>query len=334
MIAIENEILVTLVASLVVLVITIFQIWAMSRAKSRHHQRMLELENSLNQAETPKALSAKRSCALLGNGCYLMQVIFGLFVFVGFTCWAIYLVSLGFVEWAPLPGSLALIALMTPIIAWRGCKHRHQALNRQIQEIEACRKAGCAEDAKAAQQPEAPVVAWSEPTPEPEKAAETFVSRQEATSLQVKGVTLEKQSLPQDSILRRHFLSHLRSQIESCYPAHPTDSILKRHFAHFIATEMEKYIERPACRACHGAHAKPSDSAATPAESSVSASACCHAKKMAIPQDSVLRRHFLTQLRFDVEADFPSRPSDSILKRHYEQLIMIKMAARMEELGA
>jgi len=45
-----------------------------------------------------------------------------------------------------------------------------------------------------------------------------------------------------------------------------------------------------------------------------------------LPEDSVLRRHFLTQLRSEIEAQLAPRPTDAVLKRHYEQLIASKMA--------
>jgi hypothetical protein len=40
-----------------------------------------------------------------------------------------------------------------------------------------------------------------------------------------------------------------------------------------------------------------------------------------IPQDSVLRRHYLSHVRYMVEATTFPRPTDSVLRRHYEQLV-------------
>jgi hypothetical protein len=40
-----------------------------------------------------------------------------------------------------------------------------------------------------------------------------------------------------------------------------------------------------------------------------------------IPQDSILRRHYLTHVRYMVEVVNNPRPSESVLRRHYEQLI-------------
>ncbi len=50
------------------------------------------------------------------------------------------------------------------------------------------------------------------------------------------------------------------------------------------------------------------------------------APKSAIPEDSALRRHYLSQLSADVAASLPAKPTDSSLKRHYEQLLAAKLA--------
>jgi hypothetical protein len=46
--------------------------------------------------------------------------------------------------------------------------------------------------------------------------------------------------LPQDSILRRHTLALMRSQLEAKLPVHPSDSVLKRHYAQLLEIELEK----------------------------------------------------------------------------------------------
>jgi hypothetical protein len=356
MIAIENEILITLIGTLVIVLITIYQIWSMSRAKFKHHQTMMKLENSLNTGEKiidqKQTLQCKsKSCSLFCNASYLLQIIFGILVFVSFTCWAVYLVSVGFIEWAPLPGSLALIGLMTPIIAWRGFKHRRQAENRLIHDIETSQKAELQEDQKTAEQPveSKPVLVEPETIAKPEPVrqviTETVVLPEKQTEIQVKPIIIEKQKLPQDSILRRHFLTHLRSQIESCYPSRPTDSMLKRHFDNFLATEMEKYVDGPIAPAITGK--SDTEASAIPREQDIAAAtevttaviepqspAPAKTQKQQLPQDSILRRHYLTQLQLDIESGLPPHPTDSILKRHYDSLIATEMAKRLEEMEA
>jgi FtsZ-interacting cell division protein ZipA len=58
----------------------------------------------------------------------------------------------------------------------------------------------------------------------------------------------------------------------------------------------------------------------------------CEKIKAQIPEDSVLRRHFLTQLMTEIESEVFPRPTDSILKRHYDSLILAKFADRLVEM--
>ncbi|WP_262966268.1 hypothetical protein [Methylobacter psychrophilus] len=48
-------------------------------------------------------------------------------------------------------------------------------------------------------------------------------------------------NVPQDSTLKRHFVSHLRTMIESLKPR-PTDSTLSRHYDSLINTEVEQCV--------------------------------------------------------------------------------------------
>jgi len=58
-------------------------------------------------------------------------------------------------------------------------------------------------------------------------------------------------------------------------------------------------------------------------------------KKMAvIPEDSVLKRHFLTHLRAEIEADLFPRPSDSILQRHYDAMVAAELKSRLASMMA
>jgi hypothetical protein len=367
MITIENEILITLIGTFVVVLSTVFQIWSFRRAKFMHIQKMLALENSLNEGNsiTADQISAckKKKCSLFCNANHLLQIIFGILVFVSFTCWAVYLVSRGFVEWAPLPGFLALIGLATPIMTWRAYKHRHQTMSQLIQDIEICKKAGVEEDKKAFEHEEPlevaitesqnlpdsvnPVIVASGVIDKPEEAVhqiipETVVLPEKQIEILSIPAIIEKQKIPQDSILKRHFFTTLRTQVESNYPSRPSDSILKRHFENFIATEMEKYIDKsiePVVQVVTDKTAvkniEPAVKSATPTVSkSTSLPAEAKVQKQKLPQDSILRRHFLSKLYSDIEYSLPPPPTDSILKRHYSSLILTEMGKRLDESDA
>ena len=51
-----------------------------------------------------------------------------------------------------------------------------------------------------------------------------------------------KETLPEEGVQRRHYLTNLRSIIESNYASCPTDSALKRHYEAMINAEIETYL--------------------------------------------------------------------------------------------
>jgi len=48
--------------------------------------------------------------------------------------------------------------------------------------------------------------------------------------------------VPEDATLRRHFLTHLQSEIEAALSPRPTDSILQRHYDALVAAELENRL--------------------------------------------------------------------------------------------
>ncbi len=51
--------------------------------------------------------------------------------------------------------------------------------------------------------------------------------------------------------------------------------------------------------------------------------------KVVIPEDSALRRHFLSQLKAEVEMELPPRPTCSMLKRHHDSLVLVEIEKRL-----
>ncbi len=51
--------------------------------------------------------------------------------------------------------------------------------------------------------------------------------------------------------------------------------------------------------------------------------------KLVVPEDSALRRHFLSNLQAEVEAELSPRPTCSMLKRHYDSLVRVEMEKRL-----
>lgn len=51
-----------------------------------------------------------------------------------------------------------------------------------------------------------------------------------------------KFKVPEDSVLKRHFLTHLQSEIEAALHPRPTDSVLRRHYDSLVAAELENRL--------------------------------------------------------------------------------------------
>jgi hypothetical protein len=54
--------------------------------------------------------------------------------------------------------------------------------------------------------------------------------------------------------------------------------------------------------------------------------------KTYLPEDAVLRRHFVSQLTNEIEAALPPRPTDSVLRRHHQTLVAAKLQQYLSEL--
>ncbi len=144
----------------------------------------------------------------------------------------------------------------------------------------------------------------------------------------------KNENLPQDSMLRRHYLTHLWAMIESLKPPRPTDSTLSRHYDSIITAEIEQ------CLCDQGAierlisnyedHKKtlaqqiqqPQKKAEPLLKAEISREELTSQdENPKLPEDSMLRRHAITNLYAIVESNMPIRPTDSVLRRHYDTMI-------------
>jgi len=150
-------------------------------------------------------------------------------------------------------------------------------------------------------------------TPAPEPVVIPVTAPVTAAAVVVPPVTEEKVAIvPADSVLKRHYLATMQAESEAISNPYPSDSVLRRHYdaLHKIETPqaLASAVETPASQ--------------TTAPEPEQASACA---KRAIPQDSVLYRHYLAQLRREIETELLPWPSDSVLKRHREQLLQARL---------
>lgn len=119
--------------------------------------------------------------------------------------------------------------------------------------------------------------------------------------------------IPEDSVLRRHYLASLESQRLVRSEPNRTDSAVHRH------SEAEHILHLDG---------KPADPVV--AVGNAEQASCC--SKIVIPQDSVLKRHFIAQLQAEIESRLPPRPSDSVLLRHYHALLASELQRRLSAL--
>ena len=59
----------------------------------------------------------------------------------------------------------------------------------------------------------------------------------------------------------------------------------------------------------------------------------CAARSRSLPEDAVLRRHFLAQINSEIQAGLAPCPSDSVLRRHHQALVSAKLQQRLAEFG-
>jgi len=158
------------------------------------------------------------------------------------------------------------------------------------------------------------------------------------------------ENLPQDSTLRRHYLTHLHAIVSAINPPRPTDSALSRHHDAQIADQLEQSLrsqdtiqqlfsryenhkKKPTPSVVEKTEAivvvpvvEETQAIITPsAKPEVSDKGVVvtlpERKASKIPEDSQLKRHYLTHLHNQVAANLPARPTDSTLRRHHDTLL-------------
>jgi hypothetical protein len=136
-----------------------------------------------------------------------------------------------------------------------------------------------------------------------EAVAKTVVAKSTPQIIQTKPRSL---LIPQDSTLARHYLTHVQSLIEQLLPPRPSDSTLKRHYNAMVAGKLEQCLENKAemdrlFNESQGPKQAVVEQLSTPTKrkQSVEKTAIAEPSKPQIfeniPEDSMLRRHYVTQ---------------------------------------
>ncbi|MFI3157260.1 MAG: hypothetical protein QX199_13990 [Methylococcaceae bacterium] len=144
-------------------------------------------------------------------------------------------------------------------------------------------------------------------------------------------------SLPEDSVLKRHYLTHVCTMIAALVPPRPTDAVLGRHYDAMIAAKIDQCLDdKQAMEQLIDDYQnnKPIGTIEIPATNENEAAALCsqaseavvYPENNSLPQDSILKRHYFTHLCTMLEALVPPRPTDAVLCRHYDAMMVIKIA--------
>jgi len=133
-------------------------------------------------------------------------------------------------------------------------------------------------------------------------------------------------AVPEDSILHRHYEAEQAAIHEARTNPYPTDSVLRRHYdaAHKLVLEPA----RPQASSKVAVSDVPAQEVA-PTAGAAQQSSAEEITTVRMPQDSVLRRHFISQLKYQIEAELPPIPSDSVLRRHHEALLNAELTKRL-----
>lgn len=153
------------------------------------------------------------------------------------------------------------------------------------------------------------------------KAPETqsLADESEPSAASIQSVAPEQENanpfIPEDSILKRHYLGQMATERTNITNPYPTDSVLIRHYQQRHLALLDLPANEPIFETSAGLVTNEPDGQTL------------HniGEKPSIPEDSVLKRHVLSAVRYDIENQYPPCPSDAVLKRHYLQLIQSKI---------
>jgi hypothetical protein len=327
--SIAIEIQATIAGVLILLIITLLEIIDLRRARKQHRESLHALIH--NAAPAPN----KR---LISPFSLILQFIFGFSAFALFVFGMMYLIISGMPVLAGIAGVSAFIAAIMPFIFWSADRRAGKETAEAIKQAEQHRQEPVlrqkASEAPSTQaEPPAPAPAIKEtasvsaepaihepaPIPQPQPPAEP----EPATHAETKSSPCRKPDpayvFPQDSMLRRHFITHLAATIKPYEPARPTDSILRRHYDAAVAAQASATSPSP----------RPQKTSAP----EIAKPPLKGTQQAKIPEDSMLRRHFMTTLQSKIESRLalPPRPTDSMLHRHYEGMRENLVAAELKK---
>lgn len=166
------------------------------------------------------------------------------------------------------------------------------------QSVSAPPQSNAATPAPVAPQPE-PAIATpiQAPAPSAESIAELTPPTPATIDAPAVAVPVQTETapvVPEDSVLKRHYLAALQAQKDALSTPYPTDSVLRRHYDALRKIDLPQPLQTPTHEAT-----EPAQSATNDAETATVSTETTHDRS---------------------EVESPAIPTDSVLKRHYAQL--------------
>lgn len=174
-------------------------------------------------------------------------------------------------------------------------------------------------ESKPADKVVAPVEAAAPPasekvisTPEPVQTVSQVVETPVVKATPKVTIAVEDSNVPQDSMLRRHYLTNLDAIITAA--ATPETKTVSEEPQPIAVKEEAPAIIEPVV---------------VKTETVVAVTTPDQASK--IPQDSTLRRHYRSHLSAQIQANLPARPTDATLRRHYDAMLESEVNKQLAE---
>lgn len=240
------------------------------------------------------SLNFKQERPLLVNIAYWLQYIVGIGLLIGFSWWTYYLIQKGLGIWGILTAIFALIGLCLPFNANSEIKRRNLDKEQLALAMGDFGDASLQQDRASTTEAATPIPGVQKPAQQEVESGARWQSLDDMM-LHYAGMDSDD-AIPQDSTLKRHFLTTILAESESVLDERPTDSTLQRHYD----TKLDEEVASRLLSA--NKNASQSSPVVAPVAvvpevqvPAVQAKAdTVTTEKESIPEDSMLRRHYLS----------------------------------------
>jgi hypothetical protein len=222
-----TEIVVTWVSVSIVAVVSALQLALSLLEKKRLNQEINNLKIMDDKVALRDAISRLKLAWGHDTGAlhwsFVLQALFTVIVFSLLLWWATYLINQMFYEWAALSISFALLSVSVTLYVWQGINQRAGCLDSL---------SGMVDHEHQADESENTIL-----VPLAVEADRVNMNSESASSQSTHA------KLPEDSVLKRHHMSLILSQIEDELGERPADSVLVRHYDHLVLSELMRRLE-------------------------------------------------------------------------------------------